>query len=491
MNRRVAVIGGGLAGLSAAIHLARRGCEVTLFEQNERPGGKMGEIRQDGFRFDTGPSLLTMPFVLDELFADAGFALADFLQLVAVEPMCRYFFANGSRLDASHQMERMCHALTALSAADAGRYADFLAYSKKIYDLTADVFLFTPIQEWRRLLRRRHLRTLLSLPAIDPLRTVHGGLCRFFKNNDVLQLFDRYATYNGSNPYVAPATLNIIPYVEYGLGAFYVRGGMYRLVEALEDVAGRLGVGMRLQTRVSRIEHRRGRVAAVVANGEPLPFDAVLCNADVVTAFNDLITGFPDRQRRLNRLEPSLSGLVFLWGVQGRHPQLLQHNILFSRAYRQEFAEIFQQRCAPEDPTVYVAITSRVDPEDAPPGCENWFVLLNMPYLAPGQNWPATVEGMRERVLEKLRNHGLDVAEKIVSERVLTPEYFADRFASNRGSIYGISSNSRSTAFRRPANRSRDIRGLYFAGGACHPGGGIPLVLLSGKMAAELLLEKG
>ncbi len=490
MRKQVAVIGGGLAGLSAAIRLAKQDYKVTLYEQTAQLGGKMGEIRQDGFRFDTGPSLLTMPFVLDELFTAAGLQRGDFLDLVPVEPMCRYFFPDGTRLDASHDVEKMRAALASFSPPDGERLRDFLAYSRKIYDTTAEVFLFTPIQEWRKLLRWRHVPTLLSLPAIDPFRTVHGGLARFFKNKKVLQLFDRYATYNGSNPYQAPATLNIIPHVEYGLGAYYVRGGMYRLVNALEELARRLGVEIHTNTRVSRILQQNGRVAGIVAQGETITCERVVCNADVVTAFNELIEEAPRRRSQLNRLEPSLSGLVFLWGVQGHHAELLQHNIFFSRDYRGEFEQIFQQRRPPDDPTIYVAITNRVDAADAPPDGENWFVLLNMPYLAEGQDWEAAVPQMRETVLKKLRDHGIDLSGRITCERVLTPIHFYEKYSSNRGSIYGISSNSRSMAFRRPANRSRDVRGLYFAGGACHPGGGIPLVLLSGKMAAELLMEK-
>jgi phytoene desaturase len=329
----------------------------------------------------------------------------------------------------------------------------------------------------------------MSLPAIDPFRTVHTSLKRFFKNESILQLFDRYATYNGSNPYQAPATLNIIPYVEYGLGGYYVRGGMFRIVEALEQVARQSGVEIQLNARVTSIKHRDGQITGVVVNGDQVQVNRVLCNADVVTTFNDLIEGLPRRRKQLNAFEPSLSGMVFLWGVKSTFPRMKHHNIFFSSDYEQEFEQIFKQKQPPDDPTIYVAITSRVDASDAPPGCENWFVLLNMPYLAANQDWDSAVNSMREKVLEKLKQHGLDVGPHISCEKVLTPEYFYQKYGSNCGSIYGISSNSRTMAFQRPANRSRDLRGLYFAGGACHPGGGIPLVLLSGKMAAELLIE--
>ncbi|HOC24938.1 MAG TPA: phytoene desaturase family protein [bacterium] len=488
MARQVAVIGGGLAGLSGAIELARRGFSVDLFEQTGRLGGKMNEVRREGFRFDTGPSLLTMPFVLEKLFADAGFRRREFLDLVPIEPMCRYFFADGSRLDASSDAAAMETAITMLSERDRGRFARFMAYSRRIYDLTAEVFLFTPIHEWKRVLKSRHLSTLGALPAIDPLRTVHRGVKRFFRDDRLVQLFDRYATYNGSNPYQAPATLNIIPYVEYGFGGFYVRGGMYRLVEALQRLATILGVRIHTGMPVEEIVTEKGRVAGVRVDGALLRTERVLCSADVVTAFNRLLPGFAKERRRLNRLEPSLSGMIFLWGVKKSHPGLAHHNIFFSADYSHEFSQIFDGLRAPDDPTVYVAITSRADAEDAPEGMENWFVLVNMPYLRPGAAEPDAAS-VRQTVLSRLRQQEIDVSGAIACEEVITPRDFLERYGSNAGSIYGISSNSRSMAFRRPANRSRAVPGLFLAGGACHPGGGIPLVLLSGRMAAELIAE--
>jgi len=485
----VAVIGGGLAGLSGAIHLARAGWDVDLFEQTGRLGGKMNETRQQGFRFDTGPSLLTMPFVIDELFATAGFQREELLTLAPIQPMCRYFFADGSRLDADSDATKMEQAVAQLSPADRGQFDRFMAYSRTIYEATAEVFLFTPIHEWKKLLHKRHLPTLLKLPSIDAWRTVHDGVKRFFQDERLVQLFDRYATYNGSNPYQAPATLNIIPYVEYGLGGFYIKGGMYRLVEALEQVARALGVRIHLGRPVEEIVTQQRRVTGVRVNGELVRTDRVLCNADVGTAFNHLLPGLARERRKLSRLEPSLSGMVFLWGVQQRHPQLVHHNIFFSTDYRGEFEQIFRQQRPPEDPTIYVAITSRFDAGDAPAGAENWFVLVNMPYLCPDVAEP-NVDSVRRSVLEKLQRNGLDLAGRISCETVITPRDLLQRYGGNRGSIYGLSSNSRSMAFRRPANRSRAVRGLYFAGGACHPGGGIPLVLLSGKMAADLISER-
>jgi phytoene desaturase len=264
---------------------------------------------------------------------------------------------------------------------------------------------------------------------------------------------------------------------------------MYRLVAVLEKLARDVGAEIHTSTKVERILHNGNAVNGVQVNGESLSADYVLCGADAVVAHKDLVEGFPRRRKKMNRLEPSLSGMVFLWGVRKRNPQLATHNILFSRDYRREFENLFARLRPPDDPTVYIAISSRHDPSHAPADGENWFVLLNMPYLREGQDWQEETERMREAVFRRLKGVGIDIARAIEAEKVYTPEDFGTLYASNRGSIYGVSSNSMMSAFRRPPNRSRDLRGLYFAGGATHPGGGIPLVVLSGKIAAELIAE--
>ncbi|MCB2197849.1 phytoene desaturase [bacterium] len=489
MADQVIVIGGGVGGLAGAIRLATTGHRVTLFEQNSQPGGKMNLFEAGGYRFDTGPSLLTMPFVFDQLFEAAGDNRPDHLEFVPVDPVCRYFYPDGVCIDSSADVDAMQEAIATLSPADGKAWKHFLEYTRRIYDATADVFLFSAFQEWRHLLKQRNLGAFFKLHRIDAMRTVHSAVSSHFSDPRVVQLFDRYATYNGSDPYRAPATLNVIPYVEHGLGGFYIKGGMYRLVEEMVALAVRVGVDLRMQAPVEKILHNGKRVEAVVVDGARHDADAVLCNADVVTAHQHLIDGLDNRVRKLKRLEPSLSGMVFMWGVRGIHRELAHHNIFFSKNYEREFQMLFDKRSAPNDPTIYVAITQRADPSHAPASCENWFVLLNMPYLADGQDWQRTVGEMRQHVLERLRNTGIDLHGKIELEEVITPEDFHRLYGSNAGSIYGLSSNTRMAAFRRPPNRSRDLHGLYFAGGSSHPGGGVPLATLSGMLAADLLYE--
>lgn len=489
MNKQVVIVGGGLGGLSAAIELQLRGFHVQLFEQNAALGGKMNEYRHSGYRFDTGPSLLTMPVVIEEMFLNAGENIADYLDILPVEPVCRYFWEDGATLDASSDAEQMTAEIKKFSSHDANNYKAFLLYARRIYNLTADLFLKSPIHERSSLFTRENLSTLLHLHQIDPLRSVHESISGFFRHPKIVQLFDRYATYNGSNPFEAPATLNIIPYVEYELGGFYVKGGMYRLGEAMEALARVLGVEIHVSAKVTKIVHQNRTARGIICNGEFIDSDYVLCNADVVSTYNELIEDFPQRRKRLNRLEPSLSGMVFMWGVAGQHPELQHHNIIFSGDYRAEFRQIFAEKRTPDDPTIYIAITSKTNPEHAPAGAENWFVMLNMPYLIEGQNWEEAQNRMRDIVFRKLKIMNIDISESVETERVITPQDFYRLYGSNRGSIYGISSNRRLTAFRRPPNRSREIKGLYFAGGSAHPGGGIPLALLSGKISAKLIAK--
>jgi phytoene desaturase len=551
-QKTVAVVGGGIGGLAGAIRLARMGFHVELFEKNTTLGGKLSRriLRSEAlnesesrgeYRFGVGPSLLTMPFVFDELFAFAGARREDYLDFVPLEPICRYFFSDGSRLDSSSDLATMkqalmsfagtgAHAAAASAQESAEAYERFLRYTERIYATTAEIFLFTPFQEWRNILKARHLPTLLRLSQIDPFRTVHQGVERFFSDPRLVQLFDRYATYNGSDPFVAPATLNIIPWVEYGLGGYYIRGGMYRLVEALGDLARSLGVRIHTGAEVQQITHNGKNVTGVevsigtasteavenVSTSHCAHFaaDYVLCNADVVDAHSRLLSehGTPSalmkaesakpttlstlsklsklsrRRAALNAMEPSVSGMVFLWGMNKQFSELSHHNIIFSADYRREFAQIFQERQAPDEPTIYVSISGKSDPDHAPEGHENWFVLLNMPYM-DGQDWAAEAKRMRSATLRGLRAVGIDAEPHITCEDVITPADLHALYHTNKGSIYGLSSNTKSAAFLRPANRSRLLDGLYFCGGSSHPGGGVPLVALSGSMAAGLIAD--
>jgi phytoene desaturase len=484
----IVVIGAGLGGLAVAISLASKGYSVTILEKNEKAGGKLDEAFLGEFRFDIGPSLLTMKFVLEDLFHMQGKKLENYLTISPIDPICQYFYPSGLRLNAYANIQQMIDELPESLKTEAQSIQKYLAYSKNIYDLTADLFLFDSIQNFKHLLNPKAWKTLLNLKSIDPFRTVHKANQSFFQSAELIQLFDRYATYNGSDPFQAPATLNIIPHVEYTLGSWYVKGGMYRLGEALVKLALESGVTTHYNTPVQEICIENGGVSGIkLGSAEVIKTSVVVSNADVVYTHSNLIKGYPSLSKKWEQKEPSCSGLVFLWAMNQSYPELSHHNIFFSEDYQKEFKQIFQEKKAPVDPTIYLSITSKSDPDHAPIGKENWFILVNMPWLEDGEeNSEAEINLIRQAILARLKQAGFaNIQEQIIQEKILSPSYLRSRTFSNKGSIYGLSSNHRNAAFYRQDNKSRQIKGLYFAGGSAHPGGGIPLVILSGMNAAR------
>jgi phytoene desaturase len=480
----VAIIGAGVGGLSAAIRLAAAGRKVAMYEQNPRVGGKMSEIRTDGYRWDTGPSVITMRHVLADVFRTAGRRMEDYLTLVPAEPMTRYFYPDGVVLDVTRDLSRMVEQIEKIEPRDVDGYLAYLSYAARLHRITGGVFIYDQPPTPASLLRVTPRDAL----RVDALRTMDRAIRGFVRSPHLRQLLGRFATYVGASPYRAPATLNVIAHVELNGGVWYPRGGVYAIADALERLARELGVELHTGCAVAGIDVQGGEVRGLsLADGAEIPAQAVIANVDVATAYEKLLPPqYQARSSRLARLEPSCSGFAMLLGVEGRHEALAHHNIFFSADYPREFQEIFGRGQPPTDPTIYVAITSKTDPEDAPEGCENWFVLVNAPALDGRYDWAANAEKYRALVLEKLAARGYSL--KIRAEHLLTPIDIARMSGARRGALYGASSNNRFAAFLRPHNRARDIRGLYFAGGTTHPGGGVPMVMLSGKVAAGMLL---
>jgi phytoene desaturase len=478
-----------MGGLATAIRLAAAGHRVQVFEKNERVGGKLNLLEKDGYRWDTGPSLITMPFVYRDLFREAGRDFADYVELVPIEPITRYFYPNGSIFDASDSLSSMTEAIEELNPSDVSAYFKYLAYSRRLYDLTAEVFLFNGFNNPRDLLKMR----LTDSFKIDPFRTVHGANAAFFKDPRLVQLFDRYATYNGSSPYLAPATLNVIPWVELGIGGWYVRGGLYALAQAYLKLACEMGVEVHTGQAVSRVLHKNRRISGVaLEKGGEIEAEVVVANTDVTYTNRALLGNKSEGWRRFTGLEPSCSGFVLFLGVKKQYQQLRHHNILFSRDYRNEFADIFERKVPPPDPTIYICWTGRTDPTHAPAGHSNLFVLVNAPYLTDNYDWqkPGTAQAYRDVIINRMREFGLEGLEEALEvEEIMTPLDLQERYNAERGAIYGLSSNNRFSAFLRPPNRSRKIKGLYYVGGSTHPGGGVPLVTLSARIVANLIQQ--
>jgi phytoene desaturase len=485
----ILVIGAGIGGLSAAIHLAAAGKRVVVLEQAPQVGGKMGEFRQAGFRWDTGPSLITMRRAFEDLFAAAGHRLEDYLDLQPVEPVTRCFFSDGRTLELSRELPRMLEQLPAFGPAETEGYLAFLSYAARLYRITSPIFIFDQPPRLGSL-RRVPLSDALRF---DGLRNMSQAIAGFVDSPHLRQVLGMFATYVGASPYLAPATLNVIAHVELSQGVWYPTGGVYRIAQAYARLAGELGVELRLSCPVQAIDLRQGRLQGVIlASGEHLPASAVVANLDVATVYERLLPPEPPFQRRLQamqRSQLSCSAFVMLLGVRGQHPGLAHHNEFFSSDYRREFQEMFVQQAPPTEPTVYLSITSKTTPQDAPPGCENWFIQVNVPAVSLAWDWHSRAGEYAARVLDRLAHHGLDLSGKILTQKILTPLDWQERTGARLGALYGASSNNRWAAFRRPHNRCPDLRGLYFAGGTTHPGGGVPMVTLSGKVASQLLLE--
>lgn len=488
MTKSVVVIGAGIGGLSAAIRLAAAGHQVVVLEQNAAVGGKMSEVREAGFRWDTGPSVITMRHVLEDLFASAGRRLQDYLTLEALEPITRYFYPDGTVFDCSRELPKMIDQIRAWDERDVEGYLNYLAYAARLHRITGSVFIYDQpptLASFAQVAPRDML-------SVDAWRTMQGAIEGFVHSPQLRQLLGRFGTYVGASPYRAPATLNVIAHVELNEGVWYPRGGIYAIARALERLAGEMGIDIRTECGVQQIVVENGEARGVILqDGSRIEAEAVLANVDVATVYEKLIpSGASRRLPKLTAQESSCSGFILMLGVEGQHPQLAHHNIFFSGDYRREFTQIFEDGVPPDDPTVYVSITSKTDAIDAPEGCENWFVLVNAPPLGEQFDWATQAAGYRERVLDVLARHGVDVRDQIRVERVLTPVDLQRLTGARRGALYGWSSNNMFAAFRRPHNRAGDIRGLYFAGGTTHPGGGVPMVMLSGKVAANMIIRE-
>lgn len=487
--KKIIVIGAGLGGLSAAIRLAAQGFSVTILEKNESVGGKVNFIEFGGYKFDTGASLLTMRHVLKELFEAADQRIEDYLELVSLDPICRYFWSDGAVFDASRNLPKTLKEIEKLEPRDVAGFENFIRDARRKYEVAERTFLAHSLNDLPKLLRPRYAR---DLAAISSWKTLDAHNRKYFRSQKLRQLFNRFATYNGSSPFQTPATFALIPFVEFGLGAWYARGGIYEIPRALTKLATELGVEIKTNCEVEKILCASRRAVGVkLKNGAEMPADFVISNADAIETYRNLIEpenrqSFSDK--KLEKSEPSCSGFVLLLGARKRFAQLAHHNIFFSDNYRAEFDQIFREKRPAANPTVYVCATSQIDETQAPAGCENLFVLINAPYTSDRTDWEKEKKSYRNLIVKKLENFGLtDLENSIEFEQIITPADFEEKYRANRGSIYGVSSNGTFAAFLRPPNQSRDIKNLFFVGGATHPGGGMPLVMLSGKMAADLI----
>jgi phytoene desaturase len=487
-QQKAVIIGAGIAGIATAIRLAVKGYTVEVYEANSYPGGKLAEIEQNGYRFDAGPSLFTMPQYVDELFTLAGKNPADYFSYQKLDVVCKYFYEDGTRINAYADTQKFAEEIETQTGEPATSVIKHLANSRDIYSITNHVFLERSLHKLKTYLRWDTVRSIFRFPQIDPFRTMHKANASGFKDMRVIQFFDRYATYNGSDPYQAPATLNVIPHLEHHFGAYFPNGGMYSITQSLVKLAGEMGVKFHYNYKVDEVVVINGKAKGIRTKGENILADIVISNMDVWFTYHRLLSKHPQlHPKKILNQERSSSALIFYWGIKNQFPELNLHNIFFSADYKAEFDHIWKQQDIYHDPTVYLNISSKLKADDAPEGCENWFVMINVP-ANNGQDWTQLISAARENIIAKLSQIlGEDVAPIIVNESILDPRSIESQTSSYKGSIYGTSSNNQFAAFLRHANQSSKVDGLYFCGGSIHPGGGIPLCLLSAKITAGMV----
>jgi phytoene desaturase len=484
MNKSVNIVGAGIAGLATAIRLAARGYRVTVFERSDHPGGKLNSISREGFRWDTGPTLFTLPDLVAELYVLAGEEMKTSVRYRKLDVITRYFYEDGKILDAFGDPGLFAEEAERVFGEPAGNVRDYLDHSMKIYELTADLFIFSRFYRMKTFLSSKFTRAFLQARKLDSMVTMHEANARWFRSPHLVQLFDRYATYIGSDPYRAPGTLNIVSHLEHNTGAFFPEKGMYSLALGLKELADQLGVIFHLNQPVEHIVLDGREAKGVVVQGGIYPSDIVVSDIDIFYLYRDLMEDVPFPVRQF-RKERSNSALIFYWAIAREFPGLELHNILFSADYREEFRYLRTKKEIYEDPTVYLFISSKVVRGDAPEGRENWYVMINVPENL-GQDWDGLIGKARKNILEKMRRMlGTDIEPLILSESVTDPRTIEAETYSHRGALYGNSSNSRTAAFSRHPNFLRRYRGLFFVGGSVHPGGGIPLCLASARIVDQ------
>ena len=483
------VIGSGVAGLASAIRLAIQGMEVSVFEKNDYPGGKLSHFEMQGYHFDAGPSLFTEPANIEELFSLAEENIEDYFEYTPKEIACKYFFDDSIKITAYTDAEKFAAELADKTGEKEQNVKTYLQQSAVLYNNIGSVFLNHSLHKKSSLHKANLGKAIKTTKWKYLFNSLHHVNTTSFSNAHTVQLFNRYATYNGSNPYKAPGMLSLIPHLEYNEGVFYPRGGMISIINALYKLALKKGVRFEFNTPVQRIIHTEGKVCGVVVNNKNIKADIVVSNMDIYFTQLYLLNN-TSRAKKILKQERSSSAVVFYWGINKTFPELDLHNIFFSEDYKAEFDHLFKYKKIFDDPTIYINITSKCEPGvQAPHGKENWFVMVNAPANVE-QDWLLYKQQYRVNIINKLnRLLQTDITPLIEVEQILDPVLIEERTSSYMGALYGTSSNSRMAAFLRHPNFSKQIKGLYFAGGSVHPGGGIPLCLKSAKIMSELVAD--
>ena len=486
IKKRVGIIGSGVSGLSASIRLSNMGYEVHVFEANEYPGGKLSSFKLGDYRFDAGPPLFTMPEYVDELFHLSNENPRDFFNYKKKEIICKYFWQDGKKLTAFADKDKFFKEVKSEFGVCDKVLKKYLNKAKKKYDLTSDLFLKKSLHKLDTFLSVKTIKALSKLSTFEIGKTLSEVNEKILKEPHLVQFYNRYATYNGSSPYSTPGIMTVIQHLESHYGTYIPDGGMHSITKSLYKLAKRQGVIFNFNKFVSEIILKKSRAIGLIVDGKNLFFDTVISNMDIYPTYDKLLPKIK-LPTNIKYQERSSSAVIFYWGISKRFDNLDLHNVFFSKDYRKEFDSIFNQKSIYGDPTIYVNITSKEIPTDSPENSENWFVMINT-CEDNGQNWDLEVRRLKKIVLDRLEYIlGESIFPFIEEEKIFTPKTIEERTKSYKGSLYGSSSNGLFSAFLRHPNFSRKIKNLYFCGGSVHPGGGIPLCLLSAKITTELI----
>ena len=491
---KVVIIGAGIAGIAAAIRLKTQGHNVTVFETNRYPGGKLTAFSEEGYRFDMGPSLFTMPQFIEQLFEVADKPIEAYFKYTKKDVVCNYFYEDGTTFSAVSDPKQFAENASKTFDVEQKTILDYFKRSKQKYDLTASLFLEKSLHKTATYLNADTLKAIFNVNSLDINTTLADYNSKVFKDQRLVQFYNRFATYNGSSPYQTPGIMSMIPHLEQYFGTYFPKGGMHQITMSLFQLAKDIGVDFKFNTKVNKITTEHKKVVGIeienMTNSSELSIsvsaDIIVSNSDIVPTYRHLLKNHKAPEKIL-RQPRSSSALIFYWGITKQFPQLDLHNIFFSEDYKTEFDYIFTKKEVFKDPTVYINISSKEETNDAPIGCENWFTMVNVP-CNTGQDWDDIIAQTRQYILDKLsRILGNDISKLIEFETILDPRSIESNTQSYQGALYGASSNNKYAAFLRHPNFKSSIANLYFCGGSVHPGGGIPLCLLSGKIVADLI----
>ena len=485
MNNKVAIIGSGIAGIATSIRLKAKGFDVTVYEKNSFPGGKLSSFKLGEFRFDAGPSLFTMPQYVDELFDISGENPKDHFKYKRKKIACKYFWEDESIFNAYSDKEKFYDECENKFNVERKQIKKYLNKAKKKFDLTRKIFLEKSLHKINSFLNYETVKALFNLNIYQINKNLDEVNQKEIEEKHLVQLFNRYATYNGSSPYKTPGMMTLIQHLESHYGTYIPLKGMNDISNSLYRLAERKGVKFEFESEVEKIEIQNNQATGIIVNNKLKRFDKIVSNSDVYSTYKYLL------KEKLNhnslKQERSSSAIIFYWGIKKIYKQLDLHNIFFSDNYEKEFKYIFDENKIIDDPTIYVNITSKDVPADSPESCENWFVMVNSPFNT-GQDWEKIKNTLRSNIISKLeRILKENISNNIVEERIYTPVDLESNTNSHQGSLYGISSNNKFSAFLRHPNFLKKIPNLYFCGGSVHPGGGIPLCLLSAKIVSNLI----